>query len=1537
MPASPVASQVRVDIDPMISAGFIFDRFDLLLRGRAVSSTPVEEIALKLDGAVIGRVEFGTVDSAVQGGLPEDGNRTQYVFCLNLPLPRGEAQRNCACILAVRTSDGRIHEEAFDLLVEPSSAAPVTVLAGQTYPAAGYAHIRPPIVLYVERAVLDNRRHVQLAGWAISRTAMVAIQAFIGDQKLVPAQLGGQRDDVGSAFPAYANARMAGFALNSDIVAVPDQDLSTVRVQAISRDGFTHEVIVPFERVHNLAVPEPARASIGPEAAPAAYPQAAGFQIGTDLAALVGEPVLVSRPVPVAAQPPSPPDPRREIRYFCDHLDLQPEGRLSAIGWAVCGIGISAVTVYLNGEPIGDAELGLLREDVGNEHRHIPMARYAGFRFVKNIPDLPSGEHEIRVVMRNGLDDEQFEIRNVLIERDEPPPPPQTSSPSQFRLEIDTPAIVSSVAVEPITGRLTIEGWALARSGVSGIEVMLDDQRLGDAHYGLARQDVGIAFPDWVDSLRSGFAFHCPPRALRNGEHLIQLNVRGRAGELLEHRFNITVRKSEEFDEGVSIRRRMTQVERDVAEDVLSSLGHRPGFRLIVPLPSAPDPDQFLATLASLRTQTYHDWRLDVLPGDPVIGDAIRALIEQGAEDLAERIDVLDASDQASFGQPIGNPQTVSTGRLVGFIGAGDELGCDALLQIAIASGLHRDADLLYADEVKLSQASREREPFFKPDFSPDLLLSTNYIGHPWFASTALLGRSGLTPADLLAKGEYDAVLRCTEQADSIHHVPRLLCARGSQWLDDEAMETAALTQAATRRGIAAEVVPGAVPGTWRFRRTEPVTGMVSIIIPTCAARGYIEACIRSLRERTAYRNFEIICVDNIPENQVAWKLWLKQNADIIVPMPDEFNWSHFNNVGVEAASGEYLLFLNDDIEVIQPDWLDVMLEHVNRPEVAVVGPQLLYPDNKVQHAGMFLATPGIARHAFRFAPSDDPGYFGLALTQRNVIAVTGACMLMRRGIHQALGGFEEAHQIINNDLDFCLRAHQGGKLIVYTPYASLMHYEAASRDRLKDVFDLGHFEERWKAIFAGGDPYFSPRLTRYSDDYRPDDEPVETIYAGHPLFHHNEIKRILVVKVDHIGDFVTAIPAIRRLKEIFPAASIHVLASRAARAFAETEDCIDEFIEFEFFHAVSGLGPKDISEAEYEALRAQLTPYRFDIAVDLRKHLDTRDVLRYTPARYLAGYDYMGQYPYLDIALEWEGDKSLQRKRSHVTDDLINLVDAIGTAGTSGRTRLVMGGPAGGVPDFLPAEARALFGKPVVAVHPGVGNIMRQWPAEHFAALIDLMMEKNGVNIVLIGGNEEAELADEVLAQVLRRDGVASLVGKTSLRQLPELLRACAIYIGNNSGPKHIAAALGVPTIGLHSGVVDAVEWGPIGQRAVALRRNMTCSPCYLARLEDCPRNFACMRGLEPTSVQEVAEVFLARPVERKLSTPLVEPERAIVTSPPKVSHAREAPAEAAVERSDASDRAASAPAKQTSAREAKPKRKRSGARQGSPASAES
>jgi ADP-heptose:LPS heptosyltransferase/GT2 family glycosyltransferase len=797
---------------------------------------------------------------------------------------------------------------------------------------------------------------------------------------------------------------------------------------------------------------------------------------------------------------------------------------------------------------------------------------------------------------------------------------------------------------------------------------------------------------------------------------------------------------------------------------------------------------------------------------------------------------------------------------LFGLLCPGDELAVDAFAEIALAGGLHRAADLLYADEACVSPASREREPFFKPDFSPDLLLSTNYIGRPWFAAAALLQRVAVTPRALLRDGEYDLVLRCTEQAEAVRHIPKLLAQRGTVALDDDASSRAALARAAERRGIDADVMDGCLPGTWRFRRMSQATGKVAIIIPTCAAHGYIENCIATLRARTAYRNYEIVCVDNIPDSQMAWKIWLQQSADRIVDIPEAFNWSRFNNLAAAATDSEYLLFLNDDIEVTQDDWLDVLLEHAQRPEVGIVGPQLLYPSGKVQHAGMFLGA-GIGRHAFRFSAADEPGYFGLALTQRNVIAVTGACMLVRREFFEEIGRFDEAHSVINNDLDFCLRAHRAGKLTVFTPHVSLIHHELASRERMPDVFDTSHFNSHWKTLFAAGDPYFSPLLSRYSDDYRPDDEAAQTVFAAHPLFEAEAIRRILVVKLDHIGDFVTGLPAIRRLKTLFPQASITVLAGRHARGFASMEPAISELIEFDFFHARSQLGEKELTKDDFLELRAQLAPYRFDLAVDLRKHLSTRDVLQYTGARILAGYDYMGQFPFLDIALEWEGDKTLQRKRSHIVDDLLALVEAVATA--CGTDRALLPVPLERPdPETLPEAVRALFDKPVVAMHIGAGNITKTWPAEYFSALIDLLTERNGVNVMLIGGPDEREASEALLETLLRPDAVASVAGQTKLDELPGLLSACCLYIGNDSGPKHIAAALGIPTIGIHSGVVDATEWAPVGRRAVALRRNMTCSPCYLAKAEDCPRSLACLRFMEPSVVHQTATMLLARPV---------------------------------------------------------------------------
>ncbi|HVC62507.1 MAG TPA: glycosyltransferase family 9 protein [Acetobacteraceae bacterium] len=1539
-PDAAAAPQILIQIDPEVSGGFIHGRFDVQIRGRVTSPAVIEDVELETDGVVVARTVFGQPHRAPVATMPDGTPGRHRAFQFSMPRLQARAAALCRCLIRARTSDGHSHTEALDLEIDPAASQPVIVRSGPTLTGLADTGGRPQIVLYVEHAALDGDGNLDVVGWAVAMTAIVTVQVFAGEHDRLPAaKLGGQRDDVANFYPTYPNARLSGFALSAH-VDLSAWSLGSVRVQALSMHGFAIEVVVPVGVIAARGParpagtadgqpPDPAQSFSRMHAAPADDHLTADLSVAADpllqwptlnsMATPGGPdgselPPAVDAPEPAAAEPRAVWDKRREIHYYCDQAVFAPDGTVGVDGWAVCAVGIAGVSVYLGGEKLGDAELGWPRPDVGDEHAAIPMARLSGFRFHKHLADIADGEHAVRVVVRNGLDDLRDEVKLVAFRRAAAPPPAEAPPPaaepqvgSEFRFELDAPQVVDDAVQEPVTGRLTIEGWVLAHSGIAALEVFLDDQRLGEAHYGLARQDVGAAFPDWENALRSGYAFHCPPRSLRDGTHTVRLAIRSNNGQEMIRSFTIEVKKTEDDDSIASIRRRMGKAEANILAEVLRDLEYHPGFRLILRQTGAPAPGPLRATIESLARQGYADWRLAVLTDADDGAAALRALVADCAGEHAERITVTGPSD-AAFDALLGAGAEAAGagegGLLFGLLCPGDELGVDALAEIALAGGLHRAADFLYADESRVNPASREREPFFKPDFSPDLLLSTNYIGRPWFAAASLLRRVAVTPRALLRNGEYDLVLRCTEQAAAVHHVPKLLAQRGAEWLDGDATSRAALARAAMRAGIDAEVMDGCLPGTWRFRRVTPATGKVAIIIPTCAAHGYIETCIATLRDRTTYRNYEIVCIDNIPNSQVAWKIWLQQNADRIVDIPEPFNWSRFNNLAAAATDSEYLLFLNDDIEITQDDWLDVLLEHMQRPEVGIVGPQLRYPSGKVQHAGMFLGA-GIGRHAFRFAPADDPGYFGLALTQRNVIAVTGACMLMRRDFFEQIGRFDEAHSVINNDLDFCLRAHRAGKLTVFTPHASLIHHELASRERLGDVFDTTHFNSRWKTLFAAGDPYFSPLLSRFSDDYRPDDEAAQTVFAAHPLFEADEIRRILVVKLDHIGDFVTGLPAIRRLKAMFPRATISVLAGRHARGFASMEPAIDEFLEFEFFHARSQLGERELTKEDFLELRARLAPYRFDLAVDLRKHLSTRDVLQYTGARFLAGYDYMGQFPFLDVALEWEGDKTLQRKRSHIVDDLLALVEAIGTACGTDRD-LLPAAPARPDPETLPEAVRALFDKPVVAMHIGAGNITKTWPAGYFSALIDLLTERNGVNVMLIGGPDEREPSEALRQTLLRPDAVGSVAGETALSDLPRLLSACCLYIGNDSGPKHIAAALGIPTIGIHSGVVDAIEWGPVGRRAVALRRNMTCSPCYLARAEDCPRALACLRNLEPAVVYQTAAMLLARPVAwvgaERAEMPVDMPSRAEPAALPGAA----GPAAKPVQRPDAAGLAA-------------------------------
>jgi ADP-heptose:LPS heptosyltransferase/GT2 family glycosyltransferase len=1086
------------------------------------------------------------------------------------------------------------------------------------------------------------------------------------------------------------------------------------------------------------------------------------------------------------------------IRVVLESAQVDRAGDVRLRGYVLSRETLGELVVYIGDRALGVADRGMARPDVAAAFPDYPAALESGFVFAASLADEPPGHASIRVQATDAAGRRRQAIMPIEIPAIRPGRRRKaghaSAAAAHMRLEVDKPVLDGDVALAPARGALTISGWAVAPEGVAGIAASCDGVPIGQAYLGMRREDIGRAFPGYEGALLSGFGLVLPPGRLAVGTRAIRLTATSRAGATLDREFSIQIDAPETSAAGFSLRHTMPRAEIAFGHALLAARACRPRFTVLI---RPGDETARAATMASLERQAYASWRAALVPSASAPEDGLVLLLR-----------------------------------------AGDVLGADSLLELAIAHAREPDADFFYGDDLRAA-------PFFKPDFSPELLLGTNYVGRAWCATSALLARAGLNLQALRNCGDYDAVLRLTEAARCVRHLDRLLLSCDPDRREPADIELAALESAMQRRRLRGAVVPLG-DGTWRVRRAIASPGRISIIMPSCGANGLVRAAIGSLRATTAGRDVEILVLDNVPARDKKMKAWLRANADVVVDMPGGFNWSRFNNVGAEAASGDTLFFLNDDIEARDTGWLDALLEHTQSAEVGVVGARLLYPDGKVQHAGQFLAETH-ARHAFRFADSADAGPFGLASLAREVMAVTGACMAMRRAVFDRLGGFEEAHSVVNNDLDFCLKARKAGLSVIYTPHATLLHHELASRAGLEDSYDTGRFEGAWRQRFLLGDPYHGPRLLADADHFAPEPEPVMHIHVGPAGPDPATITSILAVKLDHIGDFLTAIPALRALKMRFPDARLSLLAPPATAALAVREPCIDETIEFTFFHAVSGRGQLGVTDDILDSLRARLAPKRFDMAIDLRMQPETRKTLRYTGAPFLVGYDHEGRFPFLDVALEWEGDTALLRKRAHISERLLQLVAA---AAEACRKLQAVPLAAEADPRTVPALAAlppGFLSRRLVCVHPGVGNPVRQWPAAHYAALIDLLTGEAGLNAVLIGGGEEAAVAEEVLRLVTAKDRVASLVGQVKLPALGGLMQACALFVGNNSGPKHLAAQLGVPTLGIHSAVVDAVEWGPLGPAGFALRRDVVCGPCYLEFAADCPRAMACLTGIKP------------------------------------------------------------------------------------------
>jgi GT2 family glycosyltransferase len=516
-----------------------------------------------------------------------------------------------------------------------------------------------------------------------------------------------------------------------------------------------------------------------------------------------------------------------------------------------------------------------------------------------------------------------------------------------------------------------------------------------------------------------------------------------------------------------------------------ANFGHRPLISVVL---AVFDPELVEQALDSLLSQVYFSWELCACGNGPT-PERIREILSR-YEHLDGRIKAAYLEGNTSISRSLNEALSMAEGEFVGSLGHRDELAPDALFEVVKLLQEHPEAGLVYSDADDIDEKGNRSNPHFKPDWSPDLLMSTNYISNLVVYRRSLLEEIGGYREEFDGCQDYDLALRATERTDRIHHIPKVLYHRRAAVDGDEIRlrerPRRALSDALERRDIEGSVEDGVLPGTFRTRLKVRGGPKVSIIIPTRDNVSLLKNCIESIERLTTYRNYEILIVDNDSADPATVE-YLDSTPHRVVPFREEFNYSRINNFGVTHAEGEYILFLNDDTETISGDWLEAMLQHAQRPEVGAVGAKLLYPDGRIQHAGVLIGVggawqPGVATHSHQFYSSS--GYLGVAATTTNYSAVTAACMLLRKAVCDEVGGFDEENLRVSfNDVDLCLRIREQGYLMVYTPYAELYHHESVSRGYGVDPAEVLYMRKRWGKVLDR-DPYYNPNFSRGGGDF---------------------------------------------------------------------------------------------------------------------------------------------------------------------------------------------------------------------------------------------------------------------------------------------------------------------------------------------------------------------------------------------------------------------------------------------------------------------
>ncbi|EET95734.1 glycosyl transferase [Enterococcus faecalis T1] len=502
----------------------------------------------------------------------------------------------------------------------------------------------------------------------------------------------------------------------------------------------------------------------------------------------------------------------------------------------------------------------------------------------------------------------------------------------------------------------------------------------------------------------------------------------------------------------------------------------------------------------SILNQVYTNWELCMADDASTDPNVKKILTEY--QQLDERIRVVFREQNGHISEATNSALAIATGEFVALLDNDDELAINAFYEVVKVLNENPELDLIYSDEDKIDMDGNRSDPAFKPDWSPDLLLGTNYISHLGVYRRSILEEIGGFRKGYEGSQDYDLVLRFTEKTtkERITHIPKVLyywrmlptstaVDQGSKGYAFEA-GLRAVQDALVRRGINGHATHGAANGLYDVYYDIESEKLVSIIIPTKNGYKDVQRCVSSIIEKTTYQNYEIIMADNGSTDPKMHELYAEFEQQLpgrffVESIDIPFNFSTINNRAAKKAHGEYLLFLNNDTEVITENWLTLMVSFAQQERIGCVGAKLLYPNNTVQHAGVILGLGGVAGHGHYGYPHGDLGYFGRLAINVNYSAVTAACLLMKKADFDAVGGFEEAFTVAFNDVDLCLKVQALGRDNVWLHEAELYHFESQTRGyddkgKKKKRFEQEKvmMEEKWGPLIEN-DPFYNPNLTR--------------------------------------------------------------------------------------------------------------------------------------------------------------------------------------------------------------------------------------------------------------------------------------------------------------------------------------------------------------------------------------------------------------------------------------------------------------------------